>query len=206
MAAIITTLDAIQVAGDISHGYARKLTQLSTAAGKFSVRTNAVGPIGSHPVHLDLTSLEEIDDFWDWYDTILGACEPFWLPTYQRDFVPLATIGDADTTFNIQDRQYADFEFVDPCRQSLAFVFGDGTILKRQIVTAESNGDGTEAISINAALGQEFVQRRNNGICYLLYGRLSEDAIQMEWWTHTIASVDFTFVELREEIPVGSTL
>lgn len=206
MATLVTPLAALQVVNDAEQTYARKITQLSTAGGKFSVRANAVGPVGSHPVHIDLTSEEEIDDFWDWYESILGACEPFWLPTYQRDFVPLLTIGAADTTFDIQDRGYTDFEFVDTLRQQIAFVFGDGTIIKRQITAAESNGDGTETITINTELGQEFVQRRNTGICYLLYGRLSEDTIKMDWWQYNIAEVDFTFVELREEIPEGSVL
>lgn len=206
MATVLTPLSAINIVGDQSHSYRRKLTQLSTAAGKFSVRTHAIGPVGSHPVHLDLTSVEEIDAFWDWYDTILGACEPFWLPTYQRDFVPLASIGAADVSFSIQDRRYTDFEFPDSLRQQIAFIFGDGTLLKRQITDAESNGDGTETITINAALGQTFTQQRNNGICYLLYGRLSEDAIKMDWWSHDIAEVDFTLMELREEIPAGSAL
>lgn len=206
MATILTPVSAINIVGDRQHSYQRKLTQLSTAAGKFSVRAHAIGPVGSHPVHLDLTSVEEIDAFWAWYDTILGSCEPFWLPTYQRDFVPLEAIGAADVSFIMQDRQYTDFEFPDPLRQQIAFISGDGTLLKRQIIDAESNGDGTETITINAALGQSFVQQRNNGICYLLYGRLSEDVIKMDWWSHVIAEVDFTFTELREEIPAGSTL
>lgn len=206
MPSFLVPLEALNIARDTSRTSSRKLTQLSTALGKFSVRPFALGPVGSHPVHMDLTSVEEIDEFWSFYDSILGACEPFWLPTFQRDFVPVGTIGAADVVFDIQDRQYTDFEFPDPCRRKLAFVFSDGTILKREITDAESNGDGTEQITINAALGQSFVQRRSNGICYLLYGRLSEDKMSMAWWTHDIAEVDFTFLELREESPAGSTL
>jgi hypothetical protein len=206
MATLLVPLDAVQVAGDISHGINRKLTQLSTAAGKFSVRAHTLGPVGTHPIHLDLITVEEIDDFWDWYDTILGACEPFWLPTYQRDFVPLGTIAAIDTTYNILDRGYTDLEFPDPNRRNLAFIFTNGTILKREITAAISNGDGTETITINEALGVEFIQRRANGICYLLYGRLSDDLVKMDWWTHDIASVDLTMVELRSVPLTGSAL
>lgn len=207
MATLFVPLEAIQIANDVSHGINRKLTQLSTAAGKFSSRAHTLGPVGSHPVHLDFTSVEEIDEFWDWYDnTILGACEPFWIPTYQRDFVPIGTIGSADVTFNIIDRGYTDLEFPDPNRNNLAFVFTDGTILKRQITGAISNGNGTETITINAALGTAFTQNRANGICYMLYGRLSDDLVRMEWWTHDIAAVDITIVEVRGAPLIGSAL
>lgn len=205
MPSILTPLDAIQVAGDVSHGIARKLTQLSTAAGKFSVRPNAVGPVGTHPVRLELTTIEEIDDFWTWYDTILGACEPFWLPTYQRDFVPIAAVGSSDVAFSIQDRGYRDFEFPDPLRRQIAFVLADGTFLKREITDAVLAAPN-ETITINAALGQEFTQRRNNGICYLLYCRLTEDKVAMDWWDHETATVEFSVTELREAAPSGSTL
>lgn len=206
MPEILARVEDILLAGDVSRGITRKITRLSTALGKFSVRPNTVGPVGSHPVHLDLVGEEEIDEFWTFYDTILGACEPFWLPTFQRDFVPLGTVGAADVTFDIQDRLYTDLEFPDPLRRKVVAVFPDGTMVKREITDAESNGDGTETLTLNAAFGQAFTQQRNNGICYLLYGRLSEDKVRMDWMTHTIAEVDFAFLELREESPAGSTL
>jgi len=206
MPSLLVPMEAVNIVGSRTHGIGRTLTRLATAGGKFSVRPHAIGPVGTQPVRLDLTSVEEIDEFWAFYDDILGACEPFWLPTFQRDFVPIGTIGSGDGSFNIQDRLYSDLEFPDPLRTRIAFVFGDGTILKREITDAATNSDGTENLVINASLGQDFTQERNNGICYLLYGRLQDDMVRMAWDTHDIASVEFTFLELREDSPAGSTL
>ena len=206
MPILFDPLDAVQMGGDISRGITRKVTQVAVPGGLFRAHAHAPGPVGSHPIHLELTSVEEIDAFWAWYDSVLGACQPFWMPTYQRDFVPLGTIGAADVVFAIQDRKYVDLEFPDVNRRNLGFVLSSGVILKRQITAAISNGDGTESITINASLGQSFTQRRSNGICYLLYGRLSDDAVKMDWWSHDQASVDLTMIEIRGAPLTGSVL
>lgn len=177
------------------HTYSRKLTRLSTAGGKFSIRPHRAYPVGTHSIHLDLMSVAEIDNFWKWYETVLGACGTFWVPTFQRDLVPLAPISSSDLTFQIQDRGYTDYEF--PAnRYAIAVVRENGAIVRRQINASVRNGDGTETLTLNQPLGFSFTQGNSNGISFLLYGRMSDDKARLEWWDHDLASVDFTMVEL----------
>jgi hypothetical protein len=206
MPVLFAPLTAINIVSERPYTMTRKLTQLSTVAGKFSLRAHAVGPVGSHAVHLDFTSVEEIDEFWDWYDTVLGAFLPFWMPTYQRDFVPLASIGAADLTFNIRDRGYSDLEFPDVNRRTLVAVLANHTLIKRDIAEAISNGDGTETLTLSSALGVAFTQGRANGICHLLHCRLNDDKVSVGWWSHDIAEADLTVIEVRDAPLTGATL
>ena len=194
MAILIAPLDALQVS-DPEPSYVRKLTQLSTAAGKFSVRANATAPAATRPLTLELTSVEEIDEFWAWYEQVIGAYQGFWVPTFQRDLVPLGPIGPADLTFNIQDRAYTDLE-LPANRYAIMFMLPNGSMIQRQINAAVRNLDGTETLTLNSALGVTFTQTRNSGICFLLYGRLTEDKVAMEWWSHQQATVQVQMKEL----------
>lgn len=193
---VIDPVDAVQFAGDSSREFIRKATLLSTVAGKSSFRSNRDWPTGIHPIQMLLTSVEEIDAFWSWYDLVLGACSPFWVPTFRRDLVPIGTIGASDTQFLIQDRGYADLEF-GKNRQAIAFVLSNGSHLYRQVEDAFSNLDGTETIVINQSLGVSFTQSHSNGICFLLYGRLAEDKVKMDWQGHDVATVALSLHELE---------
>lgn len=206
MPTLLTPLSALNPTVDASRSIQRRLSRVATAAGKFAVYAHALGPVGTHTVQMDFDSVESIDAFWDWYETVLGACEPFWLPSYRRDFVPLDTVGDADVSFDIVDRGYTDLEFPDPNRNSIVVVRADGGLTKRQIIDAVNNEDGTETLTMNASLGFEFTQGRANGICYLMYCRLTDDLVQMDWWTHDIASVTLSITEVRPAPLTGSDL
>jgi hypothetical protein len=206
MADFFWNLAELQIVGDREVQINRRVVQLATPGGRFGIRAPSAGPRGVWPVVCEIDSLERIEAFWAWYDSVLGALMPFWLPTFQRDFVPIGTVADIDTAITILNRDFALYEFPDVARRSIGLVRLGETILKREIITAVNNGDGTETITLNEPFGVPFTQARANGLCYLLYVRLTDDKVQMDWWTHDIATVTFSVTELRDDIPTGSDL
>lgn len=182
----------------------RTTQRLASPAGKFSTRQNAIQPVGIHPLHCLFFSVEEEEIFRTWYLSHLGALVPFWVPSYMQDMWPTDIIADDATEFDIYHIRYTEDYFPTDNRKSIAFVRTNGSMLKRQIEDAEDNGDGTEHITINEALGEEWTPTNSNGICFLWYGRLNDDKASIHWITHDESQVDLAIKELPDP-PLGGS-
>lgn len=193
------------VRGDSSpQSIARSVTHLASPAGIFSIRSRAPEPIGTHPIELITTTLEEAGIFRDWFHTQLGACVPFWLPSYHQDLVLANPIAAADTDILIHFMGYTARYYPSDNRKVLAFVRADGILLKRDVVGSMDNGDGSETLTLNAALGEDWAQTFGNGICFCWYGRLADDKAEIQWHGQYITTVSLSMVELRHP-PLGGS-
>jgi hypothetical protein len=182
----------------------RAVSHLASPAGIFSIRSRAPEPIGTHPIELALTSVEEEEIFRAWFHTQLGACVPFWLPSYHQDLVLAAPVADIDTTITIRFMAYTARYYAADNRKVLAFVRADGTLIKRDVASAVDNGDGTETITLNEALGEDWEQTFGNGICFCWYGRLADDKAEIQWHGQHVSTVSLSMVELRNP-PLGGS-
>ena len=126
------------------------------------------------------------------------------MPSYQQDLTPVTTIPAAATSFNIHHCGYSDLDFPGTQRRQIAFVQPDGSFVKRTITAAVNNGNGTESITINEALGFSFTQNNANGICFLWYGRLFDDVVSLEWLNPDQCTVQLTMVEITDPPDGGS--
>lgn len=182
----------------------RAVTQLSSPAGAFSVRSRSDDPYPEHPLELVFFKVEEVYDFLTFLDVIKGAFMAFWIPSYQQDLTPIGTIGPADVTFLIEHCRYTELLFPGLMRRQIAFVQPDGSFKKRSIEAAVDNGNGTESLTINEALGASFTQNPANGICFLWYGRLSDDVVRLPWMDTDRTTLDLTMVEISDPPNGGS--
>lgn len=201
---LLTPLTALHRPGQSVQRIARPVVPVSSPAGLFSQVAKASAPRPLHALDLLFETPAEVQLFVDWYKLHLGACVPFWVPSYQQDLVPVETIAADATQFDIEQIQYTALYYPHPNRQAVIFLREDGTFLKRDIVGATDNGDGTETIEINEALGVEFIQNNANGICSLWYGRLNDDVVRIEWSDAGTASVTLQTIELLEP-PLGGS-
>ncbi len=201
---LLAPLQALHRPGASIQKVQRELIPLSSPAGVFSTRTLTDDPRTTHPLELYFEDASEVYECRDWFNRMFGALTPFWVPSYQQDMVPLETIAADATSFDIQSIRYTDLYWPLLSRRVLAFVREDGTFVKREIVGATDNGDDTETIEINEALGTAFTQHRANGICFLWFGRLLDDAFPIEWESADRASVSLTMIELLDP-PMGGS-
>ncbi len=193
-------LAGLQVGRSGTHTVRRAASVVSTPGGISHIRTFAKGPVGLHPVVVECNTAEEIDQLFAWHQQVLGACNPFWLPSFQRDLVPLAVIGSADTVFNIQARDYTTFEFPDSSRRTIGFVFSDTDVTRRTILNAVDNGDGTETITIDQPLLRTFTQRRDTGISFCWRVRCADDTLSFEWRAKDCGTATLQVIELRDSV------
>lgn len=201
---LFSPLTALHRPGQSLQQITRKITALSNRAGLFSVRAHATAPRSTHPLSLLLESADEVEVFRAWYEAQFGALKAFWVPSYQQDLVPTTVIADDATDIDIKLCGYSDLLFPLVERRAVIFLRADGTFLKRDITAAVNNGDESETITINEALGETFTQSNANGICFLWYGRLADDVAKILWDTGDTASVELNMIELLNP-PLGGS-
>lgn len=202
---ILAPLSAVHRPNQSLQKVERTVDQLASPAGIFSVRPHADSPTTDHPLSLVFFTVEEAYEFLDFFHAIKGALNAFWIPSYQQDLTPIGVIGAADVTFDIEQVGYTETMFSsDPTRRQIAFMQPDGSFLKRSIIGAVDNYDGTETLTINEALGITFSQNNANGICFLWYGRLNDDVAPMEWMDTDRGTMELTMVELLNAPDGGS--
>lgn len=204
MTDLLSPLTALVREGQSNQFLERGIARLASPAGIFSVRARTVEPIGGHDIDLVFTSVEEEELFRAWFHDHLGALVPFWLPSYHQDLVLAQPIDAADTDIVIQWIDYTARFFPSDNRKVLAFVRADGTMLKRDVEASVDNGDGTETLTLNAALGEDWEQTYANGICFCWYGRLDDDVVEYQWQNHEICLVTVKMTELRNP-PLGGS-
>lgn len=186
-----------QVSRDGRHGFKRSATVIDAPGGISVVQAIPLAPVGTHPIHLECQSLAQIEQALTWFEGLRGSWRPFWLPSFQRDFVPLEDIACDATAFTILERGYTDAEFPTPNRRAIAFVFGDNDITRRTITGSVNNGDGTETITFSEQLYRIFQQRRHTGISFCWYGRLASDTLRVQWQRDQ-AVIDAQMIELLD--------
>lgn len=201
---IFAPLSALHRPGQSLQKVVRTVRQLSSPAGVFSARAAALDPLTDHALDLVFFDPVEWYAFRAFHDAVLGAFGAFWAPSYQQDLTPVGVIADDDVDIVIEDVGYAAGDFLSLNRRQIAFVQPNGSFLKRSIIAAVSNGDGTETITINEALGIQFSQNNANGICFLWYGRFFDDVAPTEWITSDQATMQIVMTELRDPPDGGS--
>lgn len=204
MTPIFTPLECLHRPGSSMQKVTRMVDQLSSPAGVFSVRPHADDPLTTHALDLVFFNAEEWYAFRAFHDLVLGAFGAFWVPSYQQDLTPVGVIGAADVDIIIEDIDYTALDFPSLNRRQIAFVQPNGSFVKRSITNAVNNGDGTETITINEALGFTFQQNNANGICFLWYGRFVDDVSHMEWVNSEHGTMSIAMVELRDPPDGGS--
>lgn len=211
---LFSPLTALHRPGQSVQKVVRAVTPIGSPAGVFTVIGKSTFPRSTHTLELIFDSAELTATFMMWYTVQVGALIPFWVPSYQLDMELLGTIAAIDTTFAIKHRGYTEHLYVHTERRAIAFLRANGTFLKRDITGAVDNNDGTETITINAALGEDFVPSRATGICFLWYGRLNDDVARLQWEHDQLCTCAVTMIELLnpplggsgEGGPVGGTL
>lgn len=202
---LFSPLTALHRPGDSLQQVQRLTLPVSSPAGLFTAESLSEIARTTHDLEADFESAAEVDVFRTWYLAQWGALIPFWVPSYQQDLVPVTTIPDDATEFDIHLCGYSRLLFPLVERRAIIFLRVDGTFLKRDIEAATENVDeDTETITINEALGEEFIQSNANGVCLLWYGRLVDDVASIVWDTAETASLQLKMIELLDP-PLGGS-
>ena len=128
-----------------------------------------------------------------------GMYAPVWVGSGHSDLELAAGIGASDTTITLAASGYTDFAFPLESRRHLAFVSQDVSVVARRVDAAEDNGDGTETLTLESALGVAFPVY-GTLVSFLTLARLDADAVTIHWHHPNLAEARVRYVELPREM------
>ncbi len=181
---------------DYSAELYRPLRPIDFGIGNFQIDSRYAANRERQTMRLVFGSRANISAFMGFLEVRKGRKIPVWIPTFSPDMELIENIGDTATSFIITDIGYATFIAEHPTRNHLAFVKHDGTMIFRKIVDSADNGDGTESISIDTALGFNATPETFRYICFLRFCRMDSDSIEIAWDTSEIAQIQISFSDL----------
>jgi len=124
-----------------------------------------------------------------------GMLNGFWTPSWMTDFSPLSTIGAAATTLSVKR---TDAGAPVPGRRDIIIFLKNGTRFARRLSNIVDNGDGTQTLTIDSALGQEVTVAQVQRICWLHWSRLGSDTIEFRWESPLYAEGRLSVAHIRE--------
>lgn len=118
-----------------------------------------------------------------------GKRGSLWVPTWLDDLTPVAALGAADTALTVAACGYAAHVAQAVNRRDLRLELADGSVLYRRIVASVDNGDGTETLGLDSALGVAVAAAEFAQVSFLALCRSDADVVEFGWWTGTYADV-----------------
>lgn len=118
---------------------------------------------------------ESQQDKWQlvqWLHSIRGRQRPFWLPTRNQDFLPVATIASGSLNITVENTGFSLYRST----ADIMIKLKDGTEFYRRITGASESG-GNEVLSINTELLQDVAPNEIAFMCMLTLVRLNVDRI-----------------------------
>mgnify|MGYP001474544986 CR=1 FL=1 len=121
-----------------------------------------------------------------------------WVHTASRDIVLVAPLLSNALVF---DCEWLGLSlFIAGGRKDIRIKLGDGTILYRRIVYYETVDADTERITIDTAPGIDIQPADVASISFMFLSRLDADAVELAWWTGSVAESVVTHKGFRNDV------
>lgn len=130
--------------------------------------------------------------FWSWYDGVLGALIPSWIPSWQEDFTLASPLGAGDTNVTVSAVGYV----LHADRKYLAIVQHPGALAVREILAATSAGPN-EILQLASSGGLALTPATGHLLSLARYARLQEDPVELAWHRPALAETTLRFIEVR---------
>jgi hypothetical protein len=181
--------------------YNRSLVTLDPGAGPISVIDKGGTAITSQPFPWLMLNHSQVTTLRAFVLARFGRFAPFWIPTWDQDLVLVQDATAADTGIKIQSEFYTRFMFPNKARRYVAMIPMDqGGNVYRQITSSVDNGDGTETLGFDSAIGKIFPAARTM-VSFLIFARLDADQVEIEWLNNDLAQTTIEIAELPREVP-----
>lgn len=198
------SIDVLELEPDwkegLSEEYLRSIARLDPGTGRVQVDDMGGGPILTQPYRWFIDGRTELDTFRQFRDARRGRAVPFWMPTWKQDLVLASSAITTDTNLIIRSVGYTKFMFTNKARCHLALMKADGTKIYRKVTGANDNGNGTETLTLDSAVGTA-LDAATTMVCFLLLCRLGADEVVTHYHSGTAAEAEFPVTEIPREVP-----
>jgi len=156
-----------------------EITIVDSGTGKFNIFSDSDYNVVTQSHIFKNYTKEECWNYRLFLHSLKGRQGLVWIPTFKADLVQTQFIGQAETTFTIDNIGLADNMGLNSLRTDLAFIFPDGTNIYREITGITESGS-EEIVSIDTSLGVD-VSIGDCEICFLDKYRLASDEVEIKW-------------------------
>lgn len=190
-------------AADLQAAYARKLVTLDNQVALPDVDdfSGIAWPTQSHPIlaltRADQASLRSLL-YW-----LQGRAQALWVPSWQNDVTLANAVATTDTSLTVRWCGIARYLYGLPGRKHLRIELTNGTILYRTATAVVENGQLTESLSLDSALGVAVVESAVRDISWMMLATLASDTVEIEHVTDGdgVASCTLSFAGVPAEEP-----
>lgn len=126
-----------------------------------------------------LRGREQHASFLDLLHFLRGRLTPFWVSTFSRDFRIVAPVADGGVTAVCEYSGLSRLGGPIEGRRHIEIRLANGTVYRRRIETCVANADGTETLTLNAAMSTGFDAAAVARVSFLRLARLDQDEIEI---------------------------
>lgn len=177
----------------------RKLNILDALSGPRRVVDEAQMPVARQRMRWTFFGRASIDAWRKRLHALRGKHGATWVPTWTRDVVPVATIGDNALAIDVEAMGYTRYLKRDPGRRDLRIQLRSGQVFYRRITGFSELSPTTERLNIDAALGVTVTADQVELVSFMMLARNEGDAVELAWWTGETADSQATFRGFRTE-------
>ena len=179
--------------------YERTIQKIDFNTGKFKAFDRSGSAISKTKGFLwTMHGRAEIAAFRTFFAARKGRLVPFRVPTWQHDLELAAPVSAQSTTIVIKNTWYTPYQFENPARRHLCFIFLDGSgrkIYREVIAAVESRS--TETLTLDSPLGVNIAPDMCM-VSFLNLVRLASDSVELVWITSEVAEAELEFVEILD--------
>lgn len=189
--------------GAAEETFARKQARiLDPGTGDVAFFDQSLAPAPSRSVVLYCASRAEVAAALVFLDARCGRSEPFWLPSFQADFILDEDVDLGDSEFIVAWSDYTSLLYPGTGARRHIVVYGTGATPWDcyHIADAEDPDDGTEILTISPVAARAYAAG-DPLISFLKLVRLEEDAVRISWESGNIATITATVREVPNEAP-----
>lgn len=166
--------------GDTSEvQYERLLGESGNGSGLPFVADTAGVPLRTTPHSWQLFGRAEQSAFRSLLYGLRGRQVPIWVPSWDSDLLPIASIGSSATAITVEWAGYTLFGRQQPNRRDIRIELNDGTLFYRRI-TGSAVVSGNEVLQISSALGQAVAPGAIRRVSFMTLCTLASDEIQLQ--------------------------
>lgn len=166
--------------------------------GPFQIRLFANSPIVEKKVTWNLIGRSEFLAFRQWLACRRGRRVPLWVPTYQDDLTLVAAAATNAGSIDIAAVDFAN-KFLGYSSRVKIAVIQNGLIMPLVVTSVTTPSAGVERLFLETTTTAAVSIRAR--VSFLLYARLTEDKVSIEYLNNNVASVAASFTELPRETP-----
>lgn len=137
-----------------------------------------------------------INQFENFFNTMRGKYDSFWVPTWGNDFVITSAITSTDTTLSIENINYYSNWLNNDLIGRIIFIKYKSTEVFKKIISAPS----AYSIQLDSAIGIDVTVNELGNLvsCFLLPVRFDQDELEMEYINNEIAEAQVKFYSVND--------